>query len=97
MKAELTAENRPACRTSLYLALSFRDGNKTTDEDKRRVQVLVILFRVIPVKLFRFFAVCGKEVGPGIVGPEWFDELFEGGMEARSGCQKPPGCHGMLE
>jgi hypothetical protein len=54
-------------------------------EDKGRVQVLVVLFRVIPVKFSRFFAVYGEKVGPGIVGPQRFEEFLEGGMEAGSG------------
>jgi len=49
MNAELTAEKRPA-----YIALgsvfSTEYGDKKTDEDEGRVQVLVVLFRVISVK-----------------------------------------------
>jgi hypothetical protein len=57
-------------------------GNTPTHEDEGRVQVLVIFFRIISVKLFGFSAVYGEEVGSGIVGPEGFKELLEGGMEA---------------
>ena len=64
-----------------------------TDEDQGRVQVFVILFRMIPVKLFRFSTVYGEEVGTGIVGPQGFEELFEGGMEAGPGRQQRPSCH----
>ena len=53
-----------------------------TDEDEGGVQVLVVLFRIVSVKIFGFPAVHGEEVCPGIVGPEGFKELFEGGMEA---------------
>jgi len=53
-----------------------------TDEDEGGVQVFVVLFRIISVKLFGFPAVNGEEVGPGIVGSKGFEELFKGGMEA---------------
>jgi len=53
-----------------------------TDEDEGGVQVLVVLFRIISVKFFGFPTIHGEEVVPGIVGPEGFKELFEGGMEA---------------
>ena len=53
-----------------------------TDEDEGGVEVLVVLFRIVSVKLFGFSAVDGEEVCPGIVGPEGFEELLEGGMEA---------------
>jgi len=81
MKAELTAENRPAC-VSPDSAFSKGHRNETTNEDEGCIQVLVILFRVIAVKFRRFSAVCGEEVGSGIVGPQRFKELFEGRMEA---------------
>ena len=86
MKAELTAENRPAC-THLDSASSTECGNNLTHKDEGGVQVLVVLFRVIAVKLFGFSAVYGKEVCSGIIGPQRFGELFEGGMEAGFGCQ----------
>jgi len=53
-----------------------------TDEDERGVEVFVVLFRIISVKLFGFLAIHGEEVGPRIVGPERFKELLEGGMKA---------------
>jgi len=53
-----------------------------TDEDEGGVQVLVVLFRIVSVKLFGFPTVHGEEVGSGIVGPEGFKELLEGGLEA---------------
>ena len=93
MKAELTAENRPAC-THLGSATSTESGNDSTDKDEGGVQVLVILFRVITVKLFGFSTVYGKEVGSGIIGPQWFSELSEGGMEAVFGCRRSFGCRG---
>jgi len=88
MKVELTAENRPACSTHSDSAESTGDVNKTTDEDEGRVQVLVVLFRVIAIKLSRFSTVYSKEVGSGILGPQRFDKLFEGGVEAGSACQR---------
>jgi len=53
-----------------------------TDEDEGGVEVLVVLFRIISVKLFGFPAIHSEEVCPGIVGPERFKKLFEGRMEA---------------
>jgi len=53
-----------------------------TDKDEGGVEVLVVLFRIISVKLFGFSAVNGEEVCPGIVGSEGFKEILEGGMEA---------------
>ena len=53
-----------------------------TDEDEGGVQVFVVLFHIISVELFGFSAVDGEEVGPGIVGPEGFEELLEGRLEA---------------
>ena len=63
MKAELTAENRPAC-VILGSAPSTEYENKTTHEDKGCIQVFVVFARVISVKLFRFPPVDGEEVGP---------------------------------
>ena len=52
-----------------------------TDEDEGGVQVLVVLFRIVSVKIFGFSAVDGEEVCPRIVGPEGFEELLEGRLE----------------
>ena len=87
MNAELTAENIPAC-VCPDSALSTQDNNQTTDEDEEHVQVLVVLFRVIPVKFPRFFTVCSEEASPGIIDLQWFEEFLEGGMEADSGCRR---------
>ena len=92
MNAELTAENRPACMPP-DSALSAKGRNRTTHEDERRIQILVVLFRVIPVKLRRFPAVHSEEVRPRVVSPQWIEEFFEGGMEAGSGSQKGSGCY----
>ena len=83
MNAEQTAENRPVCIPSDSV-FGAADGNKATNEDKGRVQVLVVLPRVISVKLCRFSTICGEEVGSGIVGPQRFEELLEDRMEAGS-------------
>ena len=53
-----------------------------TDEDEGGVEVLIVLFRIIFVKLFGFPAIHSEEVVSGIVGSEGFKELLEGGMEA---------------
>ena len=81
MNAELTVENRPAWAAS-DLVFSMERGNRTTHEDEGCVQILVVLFRVIPVKFCRFPTVYGEEVGPQVIGPQRVEELFEGGMEA---------------
>ena len=87
MKSELTVENRSAwVPPDSVLSADYR--NEATDEDEGRVQIFAVLFRVIPVKLFRFSAVYGEEVGSRIVGPQWFSELFEDGMEAGFGYQR---------
>jgi len=57
------------------------------DEYEGRVQILVILSGVIPVKFFRFSAVHGEEVGARVIGPQRVEEFFEGRMEAGSGRQ----------
>ena len=56
-------------------------------EDERCVEIFIVLPRVISVKVCRFPAVCGEEVGTGIVGPQRFKKFLEGEMEAGSGCQ----------
>ena len=63
----------------LDLAISMGHENMRAHEDKG---VLVVLSCIIPVKHLGFSAVHGKEVGPGIAGPERLKELLEGGMEA---------------
>jgi len=87
MNAELTAENRPAC-VAFESMTSAEYGNTQTHKDEGRVQVLIVLPGIVPVKFFRFFAVCSEEVVSRIVGPEGFKELLEGEMEADGlGCQ----------
>jgi len=93
MNAELTAEKRPAYTPS---GSAFRTEyrNQRTDEDEGRVQVLVVLFRIISIKFSRFPAIHREEVGPGVIGPQRVEELFESGMEAGKGYQRWPRCHG---
>ena len=81
MNAELTAENRPAC-VSPSSAFRKEYEHSITHEDKRCVQVLVILPGVILIKLFGFPPIKGKEVGPRVASPQWVEEFLEGGMEA---------------
>jgi len=52
---------------------------EATDEDKGRVQILVVLFGVIAVKLPGLSAVYSEEVGPRVICPQRVKELFEGG------------------
>jgi len=58
--------------------------NRATDENERRVQVLVILSGIVPVNFSRFSAVHGEEVGTRVVGPQRIEEFLEGGVEAGS-------------
>jgi hypothetical protein len=81
MNAELTAENRPACVPPGSTPRKEYEHSMTY-EDEGRVQVLVILSRVISIKLFRFPPINGEEVGPRVASPEWVEKLLEGGMEA---------------
>ena len=70
MKAELTAENRPACVSASSVPVFSTDHrDEATDEYEGRVQILVILFRIITIKLARLPPIYGEEVGSGIVGP----------------------------
>ena len=63
-------------------------GSTRTHEDEGRVQVFVVLLRIVSIKLVGLLSIDGEEVGSGVVGPERFNEFLEGGMEAsRSGCQ----------
>jgi len=90
MKAELTAENRPACvPPNSVFNTDYR--KKTTDEDKGCVQVLVVLFGVIAVKFSGFSAVYNEEVGPRVIGPQRVKELFEDGTDAVVGYQRRSG------
>ena len=87
MNAELTAEKRPAY-TRPDSVSSTGSATETTDEDEGCVQVLVVLFRVISVKLSGFPAVYREKVGPRVISPQRVEEFFEGGMEAGIGYQR---------
>jgi len=56
--------------------------DRDAHEDERRVEIFVVLLRVVPVKLVGFPPVDRKEVGTGVIGPEWFEEFLESRMEA---------------
>ena len=81
MNAELTAENRPACTLSDSI-FSVDNGSHATHKDKGRIQILVVLFRIVSVKIVGLLTIDGKEVCAGIIGPQWIEELFEDGAEA---------------
>ena len=86
MKAELTAENRPAYSSqTLVMRPTAHRGRRRTHEDEGGVEILVILLRVFSVKLVGFLAIDCEEVGAWIAGPQRLEELFEGGMEAMVG------------
>ena len=57
--------------------------NRITYENEGGVEVLVVLLRIVSVKLVGLLSIDGKEVGAGIIGSQWLEELFEGGVEAR--------------
>ena len=82
MNAELTAEKRPAC-VPPDLVFSAEGGDMTTHEDERRhLEILVILLRVVSVEFVGLLMIDGEEVCAGIAGPQRIKELLEGGMEA---------------
>ena len=54
-----------------------------TYEDESRVQILVILPGVVFVEFFRLPSIDGEEVSPRLIGSDWVDEIFKGGMESR--------------
>jgi len=83
MNAELTAENRPAWLPS-EISTEGIYRNQIAYEDERRVEILVVLPCVVSVKFVGLFAVDGEEVGAGIIGSQWLEEFFEGGVEANS-------------
>ena len=58
--------------------------NPTTYENEGRVQVLIVVVRIISVKFCGLSSVDGEKVGAGIVGPQWFKKLFERRVEAGS-------------
>ena len=81
MNAELTAENRPAWMPQGSVIGRELDSD-ATHKDKGSVQVIVVLLDIVAIKLFRFLAVYGKEVGARVIGPQWSEEFFEGRPEA---------------
>ena len=60
MNAEVTAENRPACKLGQHIG-DMRDTN--THKDQRGVQVFVIFLGEVPVILLRFLVVHLVELG----------------------------------
>ena len=55
---------------------------RETHKDEGSVEVLVILPGALSVKLIRFLAVDSEEVCAWVIGPQWLEELLEGGLEA---------------
>jgi hypothetical protein len=80
MKAELTAENRPAleCGQRAY----HNKGNAETHEYQGSVEILVVLLHVFGVVLHSLSFVHGVEVDLGIVALDWLEEHSEGLLEA---------------
>jgi len=62
MNAELTAENRPACESSVRFYV--QNGHQITHRDGGGVQVFVVFpHDVLSVKHIRFLGIYGKKVG----------------------------------
>ena len=61
-------------------------GWKTWLTKMRDIQVLAILFQIIPIEFSRFFAACDKEVGLGIVASGSKNSLRDK-IEVGSWCQ----------
>ena len=80
-KAELTAENRPAWLPS-GVNVGQTHPDWITHKDQGGVEVLVILLGIVSVEFGGFLAIDGEEVGAGVVGFQWLEELLEGRTEA---------------
>ena len=52
-----------------------------THEDERGIEVSVVLYYVIAVKLLTFLAINGEEDAAGTVGPQQSEELIQGGVD----------------
>ena len=80
-KAELTAENRPACECDLTL-VATKSLQRQTHEYQGGVKILIIFFRVFLVEVLGFPTIDGEEVGTSIVRLQRLEELFESGVNA---------------
>ena len=56
--------------------------DRIAHKNEGRIEILVILLGIVSVEFSGLLAIDGEEVGAGIVGPQWFEELLEGRMEA---------------
>ena len=63
------------------------DSYRIAHKNEGGVEILVILFGIVFIKFGGLPSIDGEEVGAGITGPQWLEELLEGRMEAycRSG------------
>ena len=68
-KAELTAENRPACECCQ--ACVMKKGSEETHEDEGGVEIIIILLHVVCVVLHRLPSVHGVEIELRIVVLDW--------------------------
>ena len=66
--AEVTAENRPACRPNQY---THSKGRKKTHKYQRGIEDLVVPLDELSVVLFRFMAVRLVELGPVTLLDRW--------------------------
>ena len=57
-------------------------SDRIAHKNESCVEVLVILLGIVSVEFGGLLAIDGEEVGAGIVGSQWFEELLEGRMEA---------------
>ena len=77
---EMTAGSRPACGTPGWV-FSARVGNRAAYEKKRRVRVVAVRSNIFLVKLPRFLAISGVEVGARIVCSQRSEKSFESGID----------------
>ena len=56
--------------------------DRNAHKNEGGVEVLVILLDIVFIEFGGLPSIDGEEVGAGITGPQWFEELLEGRMEA---------------
>ena len=79
-KAELTAENRPACECCQPCAM--KKGSGETHEDEGGVEIIVILLHVICIVLHRLPFVHSVEIELGVIVLDWWEVRSQGFADA---------------
>ena len=59
------------------------------NKDQGGVEILVILLGIVSVKFGSLLAIDSEEVGAGVVGLQWLEELPEGRVEANRRSDTP--------